>query len=177
MGWSLGGLQILRDVTNAGKRPPTHLILVASTARFCGDDPGWPGLSRAALRALQRQLARAPEEALAGFHRLCANAPHNDDVLTARVAASLQLGVPALADGLRELAELDLRTNLSACGVPVLMLHGAHDQVIPLAAAEQTAALLPQARLVVHPEAGHDLPLAHPDWVAEHVADFLHLAP
>lgn len=176
MGWSLGGLRALREM-RAGTATFTHLVLLSTSACFCGDEAGWPGLSPAALRALQRQLTRDPAAALAGFHRLCAAPPLSDDVLAARVAASLRLGLPALAEGLRELGELDLRAELEHVTIPVLLLHGEHDQVIPVAAAEQTASRLPQARLVVHPEAGHDLPLAHPAWVAEHVKDFLHPRP
>lgn len=74
-----------------------------------------------------------------------------------------------LAEGLEQLDRLDLRAALPGLSLPVLILHGAADRVIPVQAAEYLAAALPSARLVVHPDslAGHDLPLRAADWVRE----------
>ncbi len=167
IGWSLGGLRALaqcRDTT------PRTLILISSTARFCADGDIWPGLPPANLRALQRQFARAPEDALRGFHKLCAPTA-SANTIELRVRDSLAL--PPLADGLRELAELDLRERLDEIQQPVLLLHGAKDRVIPPAAAYATARRLAHAQTKEHPEAGHDLPLAHAGWVTEQIRDFL----
>lgn len=171
-GWSLGGLQALAGLRDEPMRWPTG-ILISSTARFCGEADGWPGLPRPALRALQRQLQRAPREALLGFHRLCAGPETDDVVIAQRVEDSLALGLDVLATGLRELDTLDVRADLPAITQPILILHGARDQVIPVQAAERMAELLPQATLIIHPEAHHDLPLAHCAWVAEHIRMFL----
>ena len=65
--WSLGGLQILSSPI-----APCPLILLSSTARFCGDETGWPGLPAANLRALKKLFRRDPALALRQFHRLCA---------------------------------------------------------------------------------------------------------
>jgi pimeloyl-ACP methyl ester carboxylesterase len=50
---------------------------------------------------------------------------------------------------------------------PSLVIHGADDPLLPLAAGEDTAKLIPGARLKVYPGMGHDLPTALvPDLVA-----------
>lgn len=50
---------------------------------------------------------------------------------------------------------------------PSLVIHGADDPLLPLAGAEDTAKLIPGARLKVYPGMGHDLPTALvPDLVA-----------
>lgn len=172
VGWSLGGLRALREVQQ-GQRPVTHLILISATARFCGDGAQWPGLPQANLRALQRQWSRDPEQALAGFHRLCAGPEVPDEVIRRRTADSLAMDRAELEDGLRALAEWDLRAGLAACRIPVLLLHGMQDAVIPVAAPEQMLEQLPLAKLARHMQAGHDLPLADPQWVGEQVESFL----
>ncbi|HMP76446.1 MAG TPA: alpha/beta fold hydrolase [Kiritimatiellia bacterium] len=165
IGWSLGGLHALAQ-TDA----KTPLVLISSTARFCGNGANWPGLPPANLRALQRQVSRTPEEAMRGFHRLCASDAASDDEIESRVQESLRL---ELSTGLRDLAALDLRAQLPSIHTPVLLVHGARDRVIPVEAARATAALLPNATLHEHPTAGHDLPLTEVDWIAKRIADFL----
>lgn len=171
-GWSLGGLLALHDVAS-GKSVATHLILISSTACFCADDSGWPGTSPANLRAMQRQLERSPPEALAAFHRWCAGPEAAESLIQQRVAESLDLGLDALRKGLQELTTLDVRNALQSCSIPVLLLHGALDPVIPMAAAERMVETLPMATLVRHPQAGHDLPLKYPAWVLEQTAHFI----
>ncbi len=171
-GWSLGGLLALYEVAG-GQSPATHLILISSTARFCTDDAGWPGTPVANFRALQRQFERSPPDALAGFHRWCAGPSATESLITQRVAESLAMGLDALRTGLQALATLDARAALQTCPIPVLLLHGTLDPVIPMPAAERMVEVLPVATLVRHPQAGHDLPLQYPEWVLEQTAHFL----
>jgi pimeloyl-ACP methyl ester carboxylesterase len=48
----------------------------------------------------------------------------------------------------------DWRDRYAAVRAPVLLIHGTED-AIPLAEAERSAALIPDARVVAIPEAGH----------------------
>jgi pimeloyl-ACP methyl ester carboxylesterase len=58
--------------------------------------------------------------------------------------------------------------------VPVLLVHGGSDPVVPLHVAEYVAERLPQARLVVFPGDLHDVMNEHDrDAVHDAVADFL----
>lgn len=50
--------------------------------------------------------------------------------------------------------------QLPSVTAPTLVIHGADDPVVPLAAGQDTAALVPGARLEVVPGMGHDLPRA-----------------
>lgn len=176
IGWSLGGLRALGlcgERLASGVPGPRVLVLLAATARFCGDGTRWPGEPVSRLRALARRLAHAPEAALQGFHALCAGAEADLETLDARRRASLSLDPQELAEGLRALADLDLRDTLASLNIPVLILHGADDQVISLQAARAVAERLPDVRLLEHPTAGHDLPLTHTAWVVGQIRDFL----
>jgi pimeloyl-ACP methyl ester carboxylesterase len=57
--------------------------------------------------------------------------------------------------------------TLPSIRVPSLVIHGADDPLLPLAAGEDTAKLIPGSQLKVYPGMGHDLPTALvPDLVA-----------
>ncbi len=170
IGWSLGGLRALLA--------PAHMptVLIASTARFLADPPTWPGMPAANLRAMQRLFAREPEQALRSFHTLCARFDTSPDEIESRVLNSLAIDADILKQGLLDLARLDLRPILPSYSRPTLLLHGAHDRVISAAAARATAACMPNAKLIIRSDAGHDLPLQDPEWVADRIREFVESA-
>ncbi len=151
-GWSLGALRALAAVASGVVRPAA-LVLIGATARFCEDEDYACGVERAALRSMRHGLRRDPGRTLAAFHGLVGTTPPTEQ------------DAGALDRGLRDLDTIDVRTALDVICMPVLLLHGKRDRVIPLAAAEWLAARLPEATLRVCEEAGHDLPLRYPEWV------------
>jgi len=171
-GWSLGGL-LARAAVAAGARPRA-LVLISSTARFCRTAAYSSGVPPSRLRALARNLAQDPDAALRDFFAQCAH-PHAEPVEPARLqlAAARRLAPYTLKEGLRSLAELDLRPALANLPVPVLLLHGANDAVIPAAAARWLQERAPTSQLILHPGAGHDLPLRHPAWCAARILHFM----
>ncbi len=177
IGWSLGGLRALALAAECPQgeeqSPPGRLVLIASTARFCRDGEDWPGTEPAVLRGLQGRLRRDPAAALAGFHALCAGSETAPETVHSRTAASLALGHDELTHGLDTLARLDVRPVLAQVRMPVLVLHGGQDRIIPPATAERLAAMLPDATRCEHPTAGHDLPLAQARWTADRIVEFL----
>jgi len=56
---------------------------------------------------------------------------------------------------------------------PVLLLHGDKDRLVPIASARATAKANPGWRFEVAEEVGHVPQLEVPDWVAEHILDWL----
>lgn len=56
------------------------------------------------------------------------------------------------------LASGDRTEALAGLDVPTLVIHGADDQLVPLAGGRATAAAIPGAELMVLPGMGHDLP-------------------
>jgi len=69
----------------------------------------------------------------------------------------------------------DSTPDLPGLDVPTLILHGEEDQLIPLAEAEAMAAAMPQARLVIVPEAGHLPSLENPEVFNEALREFLEI--
>ena len=67
----------------------------------------------------------------------------------------------------------DSTTDLPGFDIPTLVIHGADDQMIPVAEAEAMAAALPEAELVVIPGAGHLPNLEQPGAFCDAVRGFL----
>jgi len=65
-----------------------------------------------------------------------------------------------------------LRYRLHRIDVPTLLIWGASDRVVPVAYAEAYRALIPSARLVVIPKAGHLPHVEQPDLLLETILSF-----
>lgn len=70
----------------------------------------------------------------------------------------------------------DRRPQLAGLSLPTLVLHGAADPLIGLAAARATAAAVPGARLVTYPGMGHDLPSQLWSSIVDEIADLARAA-
>jgi pimeloyl-ACP methyl ester carboxylesterase len=57
--------------------------------------------------------------------------------------------------------------DLTQIPVPTLLIHGEHDRIIPVDAAQAAAAAIPEAELVVLPDTGHVPTLTRPEKVVE----------
>ena len=96
---------------------------------------------------------------LDGFARLL----FEPDPVPAGFAADVGHAENVLQDGLRYLQETDLRPVLANVRIPVLILHGRQDRVVPVGAAEYLAGSLSSATLQVLDVGGHCLPLTRPE--------------
>ncbi|HEX2850125.1 MAG TPA: alpha/beta hydrolase, partial [Acidimicrobiales bacterium] len=79
----------------------------------------------------------------------------------------------ALVEMTRAVAPLDLAPRLGEIGVPVLVVTGDDDRIVPVADSRRVAAALPAAELVVVPECGHCAHEEKPDEVVAAVESFL----
>jgi pimeloyl-ACP methyl ester carboxylesterase len=96
------------------------------------------------------------------------------DVVERARALAAEQPIPNLVATVRALAgRPDSSETASSMGVPALVLVGAEDVLTPPAEAAELAGLLPSAKLVTVPEAGHLTPLERPDDVKEELFLFL----
>jgi pimeloyl-ACP methyl ester carboxylesterase len=85
--------------------------------------------------------------------------------------------IDVIADFFLALRDHDKRAALPALGrVPVTVICGGADRLIPLRLGEELAAAIPAATLVVVPGAGHAIILERPDIVTEEISDLAALA-
>lgn len=70
-------------------------------------------------------------------------------------------------------AQEDIVDQLCKMNIPILLIHGKEDRIIPLERSMQLAARIPQARLVVIPQCGHVPQEEQPQQVVDEIKQFL----
>jgi 3-oxoadipate enol-lactonase len=102
------------------------------------------------------------------------------DLMRDRREAFLKTDPDVLQGACAQLAEFDLRPELSDVKMPVLVLVGEHDEATPPPMSHELAALLPNARLKIMAGCAHVPQLQAPQAFLDAIADFLpegHSAP
>lgn len=171
--WSLGG-EVALVWARRNPRQVRRLALIGTTPCFIRR-PGWPhATAPAVLREFGNSLAADRAGTLARF----AAAQAKGDARARRFASVLQqlAGSGARDDvleaGLGVLASADLRRELSRVKQPALVLHGAHDRIVPPAAGRRLAAALPNARFRLLRSCAHAPFLSQPSRVARALREF-----
>jgi pimeloyl-[acyl-carrier protein] methyl ester esterase len=159
---SMGGLLALELLPDRCKR----LVLISSTAKFCADAGYLCGTHEKVLKRMILQLKRNPDTVLAEFYKNVHD-PHTP--LKTDPGCSLE----DLVAGLEYLLASDIRQMVPEITIPVLLLHGAQDRIIPSAAAEWLHAHLPDSRLKIYENDGHALPAHHFTEVMNKISRFL----
>jgi pimeloyl-[acyl-carrier protein] methyl ester esterase len=164
IGWSLGGLVALAAALGGARM--RKLVLVGATPRFV-QGPGWPyGIAPEVLDEFATELEIDYRATVQRFLALQARgsdrAREELRTLREKVFARGEPTHAALAGGLEILRNTDLRHTLNHIALPVLLLHGDKDRLVPLEAVDATAVALPDARVTLVAGAGHAPFLSHP---------------
>jgi pimeloyl-ACP methyl ester carboxylesterase len=146
------------------------LVVINSTARGPADRP----LQRVKAAALDwtvaERVGRHPRHGL-----VLARGNFGAHAQRSHVVAVRTIGLASPAarrQGLtRRLLGIDLRDRLADVTIPVVVLAGAADRVIPPSASERIVELLPHGRLTVFDGAGHMLPMERTAEVAEAILE------
>lgn len=116
-------------------------------------------MPRATFEDFVWRTTHDPLEALQYFQGLTARGDVNERSVLRKLRAALaedsEPDALALRAGLDVLRENDLRKKVTAIEVPTLVIHGARDRLVPLAAGRWLTARIPGARLVTLPGAAH----------------------
>lgn len=134
LGWSLGALVAIKVAERAPHRI-LSLISVAGTPKFIGND-AWPGLSQPMVLAMSENLEK---DFIGTIRRFIALQTFGmqDARKIAKMIEELVLSLPlpderALKKGLDLILGCDLRKQFSGLNVPVLIIQGTHDRLIPI---------------------------------------------
>lgn len=172
VGWSTGALIALETALHWPDKI-VGLILISGTACFAEQSDYPHGTPVRQLEAMRKGLGkRRPERVLRDFFARAAT----PETLTPEahedfIGDALALGSELLIHGLDYLEQTDLRSVLHQLDLPVTLLHGVHDAIIPIEAVRDMALRLPRAECIEFPEDGHLLPLLDPRTIAVHIQD------
>ncbi len=173
IGWSLGAL-IALGAARAGLTG--RLVLTGATPCFVQRDGWMHGMPRAALEALGLDLETDFRATLLRFLSLnVGDGPQARVVLRELRARIFDHGEPdaaSLRTGLGILGDTDLRAMLGKVAASALVIHGARDRLVHPLAARALASALPDATLMVLPDAAHAPFLSHPREFAKAIAEF-----
>ncbi|MEO8519300.1 MAG: alpha/beta hydrolase, partial [Dermatophilaceae bacterium] len=142
-----------------------------------------PPLGRAMLKA--RRRVRSPEQLAMDVLRLCCVDP-------SRVSQEVIEQHLEVARARRDYPDIDVQfleaarslmgvlarrkyylASMRSIKVPVLLLHGEKDRLVPIAASRAVAADFPSWSFKVAPDAGHVPQLEVPEWTAGHILEWL----
>jgi pimeloyl-[acyl-carrier protein] methyl ester esterase len=155
-GWSIGA-QLALAVAARHPDKVGRLVLVAGTASFVQRE-GWPhAMPPEMLAEFTTNVLADPEAMLprfvGGFNRGDARAKEVTRQLLD--LADPRPSTDVLAAGLAWLRDVDLIPLAPRVAASTLLVHGAADPLMPLAAAEALAALIPHARLAAFADCAH----------------------
>ncbi len=175
-GWSMGGMvaQALA-VRHPGR--VRALVLVGTTPAFVNRADWAHGLGTDVVSGFADDLTRDYSATVRRFLGLQALGGASARSVIGHLMASVDAGgtpsVATLSAGMELLQNTDLRALASRIDCPVLLLHGARDQICPLSGALWLGQHIPGARLAIHDKAAHAPFLSHPEWFLQQLVHFL----
>ena len=127
---------------------------------------------RAALLANRAQFFRdIPEGPFFGFNRLGAKV--SQGLIDNWWRQGMMGGAKAHYDSIKAFSETDFTDDLKAIDVPVLVLHGEDDQIVPIAdSAELAIKLVKTGKLITYPGLPHGMATTHPEIINKDLLAF-----
>lgn len=176
LGWSFGGLAAMA----LAKHYPQcvrKLILVASSPKFVNTEDWQHGMNGLLFRQFADQMAQDYHTTLHKFLSLqCLGSSQTRDtlrILKSSFASRPEPSPNALQQALAVLLEADLRGLIPALQLPVLLLQGTRDTLVPPSVAEWMHQMMPTSKLTLFNGAGHAPFLSDTDAFVAALDDFL----
>lgn len=168
VGHSTGGGEVVRYIGRHGASRVARVALVGSVTPLMLKTEANPGgLPRSTFDAIRSGVAADRSQFFAELAMpfYGANRPGamvSQGVRDAFWLQGMQGGLTNELDCIAAFSETDFTDDLKACAVPVLIVHGDDDQIVPIGASAHAAAgLMPHAALRIYKGAPHGLPVTH----------------
>jgi len=163
LGWSLGATVVL-DIADRYPERVSSLVLLAGNPSYTQTEQ-WPGMDTGLLDDFAGHLNKNCQATLLRFLSLQVNGlPDRKVLLKALKESVFECDAPdenTLQGGLKILKEADLRPVLSGLTIPVSVILGGLDTLVPVAVGQKMQQLLPSLELNIIDRAGHVPFLSH----------------
>ena len=180
VGFSMGGGEVARYLSNHGAEKISHAALIASVVPYMlktDDNPD--GVDQSVFD----EMTDGMNADRAGFMQTFAeqfygvgwiSSPVSQGVLDAFFQSAMMAGQHPTLAAAAAFSSTDFRPDTSAFTMPTLILHGTADKTVPIdASARQAARMIPHAQLIEYDGAPHGLLVTNKDDVIRDLIAFL----
>jgi len=181
IGHSTGGGEVARYVARARSGRVSKAVLIGAVPPIMLKTEAYPGGLpmevfdgfRAALVANRAQFFRdVPSGPFYGFNR--PGATVSQGLIDNWWRQGMMGGAKAHYDCIKAFSETDFTEDLKAIEVPVLILHGEDDQIVPIAnSAELAVKLVKRGTLITYPGLPHGMASTHADVINADLLKFI----
>lgn len=181
VGHSTGGGEVIRYVARSAPGRVAKAVLIAAvppimlaTERYPGGLPMsvFDGFREALLRNRAQFFHEVASGPFYGFNR--EGAEISEGMIRNWWRQGMMGGAKAHFDCIKAFSETDFTEDLKAVTLPVLLIHGEDDQVVPIDASARLAiTLLPKGTLKIYPDLSHGLFATHPDLINADLLNFI----
>ncbi|PQE02243.1 alpha/beta hydrolase [Mycobacterium sp. EPG1] len=181
IGHSTGGGEVVRYLARHGEGRAAKAVLIAAVPPLMVQTESNPGgLPKSVFDGFQELVAtnragffrELPEGPFYGFNR--DGVEPVEGIIANWWRQGMQGAAKAHYDGIVAFSQTDFTEDLKKIQLPVLVMHGDDDQIVPYAAAgPRSAELLPNGILKTYKGFPHGMPTTHADVVNADILEFL----
>ena len=181
VGHSTGGGEVARFVGRHGTSRVSKAVLISSVPPLMvktATNPGglpidvFDGFRAGMLKDRAQFFLDIPSGPFFGFNR--EGAVVSQGMIQSWWLQGMMCGFNGAYDCVKAFSETDFTEDLKKMDIPVLVLHGDDDQVVPIgASAQMSSKLVPKGTLKVYHGGAHGLPNTEADTVNQDLLEFL----
>ena len=181
IGHSTGGGEVIRYVARSAPGRVAKAVLIGAVPPIMLATPDYPGgLPMSVFDGFREALSRnraqffldVPSGPFYGFNRPSAEV--SEGLIRNWWRQGMMGGAKAHYDCITAFSETDFTEDLKAVSLPVLLIHGEDDQVVPIdASAHEAIKLLSNGALKTYPGLSHGLFATHPDVINADLQSFI----
>ncbi|PZR14592.1 MAG: alpha/beta hydrolase [Azospirillum brasilense] len=181
VGHSTGGGEVVRYIARHGEDRVSKAVLISAVPPLMVKTESNPkGTPKEVFDDFQKQLAAnraqfyhdVPAGPFYGYNRLLTKA--SEPVILSWWRQGMMGSAKAQYDGIVAFSQTDFTEDLKGIGIPVLVIHGDDDQVVPYEdSGPMSAKLVRNGTLKTYKGAPHGIPTTHADQVNADLLEFI----